>query len=206
MCLCPAYSLLHYFSPGRLRGAMGLHQNTQAFFSFPVCLTSAEVWNSFLLCSHFTSMSTLDYGSNLGKVILKNTVFFVPSHTWTGRGAAQFCVVPHNGMAAVWTGWVCSCYFWLHLLNISASVLFGLKITHYVQSISSLTCQWGDLNNCLGCKSQMGFKTGGKSLDKWWCVCLCGNRTSCVTVLCFWEGCRNNEWFALNALNARSDG
>lgn len=31
-------------------------------------------------------------------------------------------------------------------------------------------------------------------MDKWWCVCLCGNRASRVTVLCFWEGCRNNVW------------
>lgn len=79
---------------------------------------------------------------------------------------------------------------------------FRLRITHYVQSIFILlflfnpTCQWGDLNNCLGCESQMGFKTGGKmpGMDKWWCVCLCGNRASRVMVLCFWEGCRNNVW------------
>lgn len=55
----------------------------------------------------------------------------------------------------------------LLLINTSASVLFGLRLTHYAQSIFillllKLACQWDDLNICLGRESQMGFETGGE--------------------------------------------
>lgn len=74
----PAYSPLHYFSPGRLTCVIGLHQNhLSSFFlsNLPDSSQSLEFLSALQLV-YFTSVSTLDYGSNLGKVIKINTVGF----------------------------------------------------------------------------------------------------------------------------------
>lgn len=115
-----------------------------------------------------TSISVLGYGSNLGKVIKKKYCGFSPviHEMEEGQHDSVFCHV--MGWQPRELSWSYYCYSWSFHINTAASVLFGLRLSHYAQSIfmllflSKLACQWGDLNSCLGCESQMGFKRGGE--------------------------------------------
>lgn len=122
-----------------------------------------------------------------------------------GQHDSVFCHV--MGWQPRELSWSYYCYSWSFHINTAASVLFGLRLSHYAQSIfmllflSKLACQWGDLNSCLGCESQMGFKRGGEGWDAWhrqmvMSLSTRGSRASRFVVLCIYvqEGRRSNVW------------
>lgn len=72
---------------------MGLHQNhpSSLFLSSLLDFSQSLEFLSALQAVYFTSMSTLDYGSNLGKVILKILGLFSKSYMTWERGSSVLC-------------------------------------------------------------------------------------------------------------------